>query len=91
MTFLVFSVLPAPDSPVHKIDWSSRSTKEIERKKMKKKWLNMGNNILIFLKRNVQIVNGLKPKMADKVCCLFVSFLLYFLLFFFVVSFVLFV
>lgn len=26
MTFLVFSVLPAPDSPVHKIDWSSRST-----------------------------------------------------------------
>ena len=25
MTFLVFSVLPAPDSPVHRIDWSSRS------------------------------------------------------------------
>lgn len=27
MTFFVFSVLPAPDSPVHKIDWSSRSEK----------------------------------------------------------------
>lgn len=27
MTFFVFSVLPAPDSPVHKMDWSSRSTK----------------------------------------------------------------
>lgn len=25
ITFLVFSVLPAPDSPVHRIDWSSRS------------------------------------------------------------------
>lgn len=25
MTFLVFSVLPAPDSPVHKILWSSLS------------------------------------------------------------------
>lgn len=27
MTFLVFSVLPAPDSPVHRILWSSRSEK----------------------------------------------------------------
>lgn len=26
ITFFVFSVLPAPDSPVHRIDWSSRST-----------------------------------------------------------------
>lgn len=26
ITFFVFSVLPAPDSPVHKIDWSSRSS-----------------------------------------------------------------
>ena len=26
MTFLVFSVFPAPDSPVHRMDWSSRST-----------------------------------------------------------------
>jgi hypothetical protein len=25
MTFLVFSVFPAPDSPVQRIDWSSRS------------------------------------------------------------------
>ena len=24
-TFLVFSVLPAPDSPVQRMDWSSRS------------------------------------------------------------------
>lgn len=28
ITFFVFSVLPAPDSPVHNIDWSSRSGNE---------------------------------------------------------------
>jgi hypothetical protein len=28
MTFFVFSVLPAPDSPVQRIDWSSRSKKD---------------------------------------------------------------
>jgi hypothetical protein len=33
MTFLVFSVLPAPDSPVQRIDWSSRSAKRINKKK----------------------------------------------------------
>lgn len=53
--------------------------KERERRK---KYINMGNNIIIFLKRNVQMVNGLKLKMADKVCCLFVSFRLFYLFFF---------
>lgn len=31
ITFFVFSVLPAPDSPVHRIDWSSRSTENAKK------------------------------------------------------------
>lgn len=53
-----------------------------QRERKRKKYINMGNNIIIFLKRNVQMVNGLKLKMADKVCCLFVSFRLFYLFFF---------
>lgn len=31
ITFFVFSVLPAPDSPVHRMDWSSRSARVMGR------------------------------------------------------------
>ena len=41
ITFFVFSVFPAPDSPVHKIDWSSRSIK-VKRGVWINKWLYNG-------------------------------------------------
>lgn len=50
ITFLVFSVLPAPDSPVHRIDWSSRSKK---RKKKPLKINSLGNNNKTLLFKEV--------------------------------------
>lgn len=41
ITFLVFSVLPAPDSPVQRMDWSSRSVKKCKKKVSNNKIVKM--------------------------------------------------
>lgn len=56
ITFLVFSVFPAPDSPVHRILWSSRSAKEQHSLQWQPKVVGVYSQALGFASRDIRQV-----------------------------------